>query len=88
MINFPACLLLQYVYMCIIIIIINVCCRCTVLFLYAYTRVVIIIYKMMAIFVTEPVHLHNPVLGAISHRLLSAELPNFLNLKNTRTALK
>ena len=41
MINFPACLLLQYVYMCIIIIIINVCCRCTVLFLYAYTRVII-----------------------------------------------
>ena len=32
--------------------------------------------------------LHDPSLEAISHRLLSAELPNFLSLKNTCTALK
>ena len=32
--------------------------------------------------------LHNPSLEAISHRLLIAELPNFLSLKNTCTALE
>ena len=40
-------------------------------------------------FVTEPVQLHDPSLEAISHQLLSAELPNFLSSKmNTCTALE
>ena len=32
--------------------------------------------------------IHDPSLEAISHRLLIAELPSFLSLKNTCTALK